>query len=182
MTLYFITGNKNKFAEAKAILPKLEQLVMDLTEIQETDAHKIIEYKLKEAMKHQQGEFVVEDTSLHMDCLNGLPGPFIKWFLQDLGVLKIAEIAHNMGNKNATYTVLIGYARNAEIQFFEGSIRGTIEIPRGEKGFGGFGFDPIFQAQGETRTYGEMTREEKLRNSARSRAFTKLKEYLLKRS
>ena len=35
--LYFITGNNNKFAEIKAIIPDIEQLELDLEEIQEID-------------------------------------------------------------------------------------------------------------------------------------------------
>ena len=52
--LYFITGNDNKFKECEAILGKgkVEQLKIDLTEIQEIDPHKIIRYKLQEALKY----------------------------------------------------------------------------------------------------------------------------------
>ena len=60
--LYFITGNKNKVAEAKAILGTVEQLDIDLPEIQELDARKIIKAKLLEALAHRSGEFIVEDT------------------------------------------------------------------------------------------------------------------------
>ena len=82
MELYFITGNKNKFAEVKAIIPNVKQLDIDLPEIQEIDAKNIIRAKLLEALRHKQVEFIVEDTSLHFDCLNGLSGPLIKWFLK----------------------------------------------------------------------------------------------------
>ena len=52
--LKFITGNKNKFQEFQAILGEgnVEQLDIDLNEIQEIDAHKIIRHKLQEALKH----------------------------------------------------------------------------------------------------------------------------------
>jgi inosine/xanthosine triphosphate pyrophosphatase family protein len=80
MKIQFITGNKNKFAEAQKIISNLEQLDVDLPEIQEIDAKKVIEAKLQEARNLFEGEFVVEDTSLYLDCLNGLPGPLIKWF------------------------------------------------------------------------------------------------------
>lgn len=49
--LYFITGNKNKFEEIKAIIPKAEQLDIDLPEIQEINAREIIKQKLLEAFK-----------------------------------------------------------------------------------------------------------------------------------
>jgi XTP/dITP diphosphohydrolase len=52
---------------------------------------------------------------------------------------------------------------------FEGEARGVIVWPpRGEKGFG---YDPIFLADGQTRTFGEMTHEEKLPMTHRARAF-----------
>jgi len=44
-----------------------------LPELQEIDARKIIEAKLIEARKYHDGEFIVEDTSLYLNCLNGLP-------------------------------------------------------------------------------------------------------------
>ena len=50
--LYFITWNKNKFIEVQAVLPYIEQMDFDLPELQEIDAHKIIQTKLVEARKH----------------------------------------------------------------------------------------------------------------------------------
>src|SRR3989344_459304 len=60
MALYFLTGSKNKFAEIKAVLPQVEQLERDLTEIQELDPHKIIAAKLFEARTHHGNSFIVE--------------------------------------------------------------------------------------------------------------------------
>ena len=84
MSLYFITGSKGKFTEVQFIIPNLKQLNIDLPEIQELDARKIIEAKLQSAFEHHAGEFIVEDTSLYLDCLNGLPGPLIKWFIKTI--------------------------------------------------------------------------------------------------
>ena len=50
MTLYFITGNKNKFAEAQKIFPEIQMLDLDLPEIQEVNGEEIIKAKLNEAM------------------------------------------------------------------------------------------------------------------------------------
>jgi len=85
MALYFITGNKNKFAEVSAILPSVEQIDIDLPEVQDIDAKEIIKAKLLEALNHKQAKFIVEDTSLYFNCLNGLPGPLIKWFMKTVG-------------------------------------------------------------------------------------------------
>ena len=60
MTQYFITGNKNKFEEVRAILPKIKQLDINLPEIQELDAKEIIKFKLLGALKHKNGELLLK--------------------------------------------------------------------------------------------------------------------------
>ena len=174
MTLYFITGNKSKFEEVKSILGNVEQLDIDLPEIQEIDARKIIKAKLLEALRHRKGEFFVEDTSLYLDCLKGLPGPLIKWFLKTIGNEGLYKITEKLGNNKAEAKTIIGYAKGGEIHFFEGKITGKIVSPRGT----GFGWDPIFQPGGFSKTFGEMTSHEKNKISMRKAALTKLKDYL----
>ncbi len=175
MSLYFITGNKGKLAEVQSILGNVEGLDIDLPEIQELDAHKIIKSKLEEAEKHQLGEFIVEDTSLYIEGMNGLPGPLIKWFLKTINSEGIFKLAQSFGNFNAIAKTIIGYSNFAkEISFFEGELRGTIVSPRGQ----GFGWDPIFQPEGYSKTFGELTAEEKNSFSMRKIAVEKLKQHL----
>ena len=85
MRIRFITGNPNKFAEARTVMPDIEMLDMDLPELQEIDPQEIIRAKLDEAVRRlvprHGGGLVVEDTSLFLRCLGGLRGPLIKWFL-----------------------------------------------------------------------------------------------------
>jgi non-canonical purine NTP pyrophosphatase (RdgB/HAM1 family) len=174
--LYFITGNKKKFAEIQSVFPDIQQLEIDLPEIQELDPQRIIEEKLKEALKHHEGEFIVEDTSLCMDAMNGLPGPFIKWFLQTIGCSGLFEIAKRFENAKAQARTLIGYAKSGEdIHFFEGVLPGMIVEPLDASGFG---WDPIFQPEGSTTTFAGMGVEEKNKISMRKLAATKLKAYL----
>lgn len=178
--LYFITGNQGKFKEVKAILPEIEQLDIDLEEIQEIDAKKIIEHKLNEAIKHKQGGFIVEDTSLYLEGLNGLPGPLIKWFLQSLKNEGLAELTMKLGNDKAEAVTIIGYAKNEnDIHFFEGRIKGKIVKERGENGFG---WSSIFQPNGHEKTFAEMEDEEKYSLSMRRLATEKLKNYLIQTS
>jgi len=176
MTLYFITGNKNKFSEVKAIIPNVEQLDIDLPEIQDIDAKKIIRAKLLEALNYKQAEFIVEDTSLYLECLNGLPGPLIKWFMKTIGNDGLFNIAEKLGNNKAEAKTIIGYAKNPkEIYYFEGSVKGKIVSPRGKSGFG---WDPIFQPEGFSKSFAELTPEEKNKISMRRIALNKLKEFL----
>ncbi|MBI2055876.1 MAG: non-canonical purine NTP pyrophosphatase [Candidatus Sungbacteria bacterium] len=179
MSLYFITGNKNKFAEVQSFFPEIEQLDIDLPEIQEISAKKIIEQKLIAAEAHGKSEYIVEDTSFYLDCLGGaLPGPLIKWFEKAIGIADIAALAEKMGNTGATAKTIIGYADASGIMhFFEGTLRGTIVSPTGDKDFG---WGPIFKPEGHEKTFGEMAREEKHAIGMRGIAIGKLK-YFLKR-
>jgi len=176
MTLYFITGNKNKYEEIKLIIPNLEQLDIDLPEIQDIDAKKIIKEKLTTALNHKDGNFIVEDTALYLDCLKGLPGPLIKWFIKTIGLQGIYELVERFGNTKAEAKTIIGYAKNKEeIYFFEGAIRGDIVSPKGELSFG---WGPIFRPDGYDITFAEMDQEEAKRINMRRIASERLKEFL----
>jgi len=175
--IYFITGNKGKLEEAQSILGDVEGYDIDLPEIQEIDAHKIIKEKLLEGLKHhKEAELIVEDTSLYLEALNGLPGPLIKWFMKTIGNEGLYEIATKLGNSKAQAKTIIGYARNKDdIDFFEGVVEGEIVSPVGKKGFG---WDPIFKPMAHDKTFAEMDTEEKNSLSMRKMALEKLKNQL----
>lgn len=176
MSLYFITGSSRKFSEIQSIISHIQQKDIDLPEIQELDPKRIITAKLHEAFQHCSGECIVEDTSLYFDCLHGLPGPLIKWFMKTIGNEGLYTLTKALENHKATSKTLIGYAKSKDdMYFFEGEVKGTIVFPRGDKGFG---WDAIFLPEGETKTFAEMTSEEKEKYSMRRIAADKLKKYL----
>ena len=176
MLTHFITGSKNKLAEIQAILGDVEQLDIDLPEIQELDAHKIIRAKLEEALKHKKEAFMVEDTSLYLDALNGLPGPLIKWFMKTIGNEGLFKMAEAFDNYGAEAKTIIGYTDGSgSIEFFEGSVRGTIVASRGETDFG---WDPVFQPEGKDKTFAELMADAKNAISMRRLAVEKLKVHL----
>lgn len=178
--IYFITGNEDKFEEVKAILPEVKRLAIDLPEIQEIDAKKILKKKLAAARSFQKGDYLVEDTALYLECLGGkLPGPLIKWFEEAIGNEGIVKITEKFGNRKATAKTLIGYlGKNGKPYFFEGELRGQIVFPRGNKDFG---WGPIFEPSGCRRTFGQMGRAEKNKISMRRVALENLKEFLRKK-
>ncbi len=174
--LYFITWNKNKFIEVQAVIKNIKQMNIDLAELQEIDPHKIIEAKLIEARKHHDGEFIVEDTSLYMDCLNWLPWPLIKWFEKKLGNEWIFEIAKKHDNYKVIAKTLIGYwDSNWEIQFFEGILEWKIIKPEFESDFG---WAPIFCPEWYDCSFAELSIKERNNMSMRWQALDKLKEFL----
>lgn len=176
MSLYFITGNKNKFSEAKAIIPGLRQLDIDLPELQEINPEKIIAAKLDAARAYHKGHFIVEDTSLYIDCLPGLPGPLIKWFIKTINIGGLFDLCEKYKNHKAEAVLRLGYINNeGKIKFFSGRSQGTIVKPSGKNIFG---WDPIFKPSGHEKTFAEMTRAQKNQISMRRQAFEKLKKHL----
>jgi len=132
---------------------------------------------LSAAEKHAEGEYIVEDSSIYLDCLNSkLPGPLIKWFEEALGNEGIALIADKFENRRAESRTLVGFSsKNGDVHFFEGVIRGSIVNPQGETSFG---WDQIFIPEGSEKTFAEMTKEEKSKISSRAVALTKLKNFI----
>ena len=175
MVLYFITGNENKFKEIKEMIPEIEKLELDLLEIQELDSKKVIEEKLNEAKKVHSGEFICEDTSVHLNCLNGFPGPLIKWMIKSIKQEGIYELVLKFEDHGAIARTLIGYYDGKETKFFEGVLEGEIVEA---KGTGGFGWDPIFKPKGLDKTLGELKLDYKNKISSRILAIQKLKKYL----
>lgn len=175
MTIFFVTGNKEKLREVRDLLPDVQGIDLDLPEIQELDPHKVIAAKLIEARKYQSSAFLVEDTSLSLDGMGSLPGPLAKWFVRAIGIEGIYTLSKTFGAR-ATARTIIGYADdNNEALFFEGALGGLIVPPRGTDGFG---WDPIFQPDGYEKTFAEMTPEDKNRCSMRKRAVAGLQRYL----
>lgn len=175
MVLYFITGNEGKFSEVSALLPGVERLDLDLPEVQSLDPHEVIREKLLAARRLHEGEFMVEDTSLLVAGLGGLPGTFIKWFLKSMSLERFARIVSSSGDPSAQARVCIGYLGDGEPHYFEGVLEGRVVAPRGEAGFG---WDKVFVPHGYDETFGEMSRERKNSLSMRRRAIDALRAFL----
>lgn len=174
--MYIITGNKGKLLEYQAFFPEIKPIEMDLPELQELDLEKIQKAKINQALKHLSGDFLIDDVSFYLDCIPGLPGPMIKWFLQSIKREGLLEMATKYENFGATAKCTISYVKSFdEVYHFEGEVWGNLVRPRGEAGFG---FDGIFKPDGLDKTYGEMTKIEKNKYSHRGLALTKLSEFL----
>lgn len=168
----FITGNKSKLKEAQEILGEVSGYEIDLPEIQELDARKIIEAKIDEAKKQGLKSFIIEDTSLYFEALSGLPGPLIKWFLDSIGNDGLFDLIKDKSKKAKAITILGFLNKNGKVSYHEGVIEGTIVQPRGDHGFG---WDSIFVPSGTNSTFAEMSPKEKNELSMRKLALIELK-------
>ncbi len=176
-SLTFITGNPAKAEQlARHLNIDVTHTKLDLPEIQSLDPKEIVEQKAKEAYKHINAPVLVEDTSLTFLALGKLPGPLIKWFLQELKNEGLCDILLPGMDRSARASVCFGYYDGTRFEIFEGEMNGTIaSIPRGALGFG---WDPIFIPKGYEKTWGEMTMQEQDETSMRRIALKKLEVFL----
>ena len=189
-TITFVTGNKGKLEEVKSILGlndngsqehlpfNLVSQPIDLPEIQGTPQD-IAQAKAIEAFRVVQGPVLIDDTCLCFNAMNGLPGPYIKWFLDSMGREGLYKMVNGFEDKTGYAMCLFTLTFDGkEVLFFEGRCEGDIVAPVGDSGFG---WDPIFaphEASKKGDTFASMNKEEKNTISHRYKGVTKLREYL----
>jgi len=188
----FVTGNKKKLEEVKSILAlgddssgggtiNLISRSVDLPELQ-GDPLDIAREKCLLASKEINGPTLVEDTSLCFNALKGLPGPYVKWFLEKTGLDGLNNMLCAYEDKTAYAQCIFAYCDGAEsaedVEVFVGRTNGRIVKARGKTEFG---WDAVFEPDEQRdannkKTYGEMEKEEKNAISHRFRALEKLRE------
>ncbi|KAF8508717.1 Ham1-like protein [Hysterangium stoloniferum] len=180
-SLVFVTGNANKLKEVRAILSAgtpvaIESRSLDLPEVQGT-TQDVAREKCRRAAELVNGPCITEDTALCFKALNGLPGPYIKWFLAELGHDGLNTMLKGFPTNDATALCTFAYCAGPgqEPILFEGRTEGRIVPTRGPKDFG---WDPIFEAEDTGLTYAELPSDRKNRMSHRYRALEKLRAFL----
>lgn len=174
--LTVVTFNKNKLAEINSILGTNHQVsTLDVPEIQSLDLEEVLIAKAKAAYQKIGKPVLVEDISLEIKELKGLPGTFVKFFLHTLGTEGTVAL---LGKKKSDTIVTNGTAiyDGKIIKIFKGSITGTLS--KKNRGTNGFGFDKVFIPSGYKVTYAQMPTELKNKISHRAKALRKLKKYL----
>ncbi len=183
--------NKGKAWEINELLAPygLEAVSADelgLSEPEETEATFEGNAKLK-AVAAAQGAglpALADDSGLEVDCLGGAPGIYsARWAGpgKDFGLAmkKVGEEITQRhgwsapGPKANFISVLCLAWPGGATQIFEGKVHGHLVWP--PRGGNGFGYDPMFVADGETKTFGEMQPVQKYAISHRTRAFAKFK-------
>ena len=84
-SITFITGNQKKADYLARYLGfPIEHIKLDLDEIQSLELQEIVEHKVKQAYAKIKKPVIVEDASLEFTALGRLPGPFIKFFFEEM--------------------------------------------------------------------------------------------------
>jgi non-canonical purine NTP pyrophosphatase (RdgB/HAM1 family) len=174
--LVFVTGNDHKAKYfSKMVGLEVERVSIDLDEIQSLDLKEVVEHKVKQAYKELNRPVVVEDTKLVFNALGRLPGPFIKYFLDELGVDGICKMLNNYNDRSAIAGAAIAYYDGKTLKIFENEHHGSISlVPEGDSGFG---WNRVFIPEGEETTLGSMTEEEFEKHYKKIKPFSEFSKY-----
>lgn len=175
----FITGNQHKADHLAQLLGvPIDHQKLDLDEIQSSDPREIIEHKVRQAYAVVKKPVIVDDVSLEIAALGGLPGPFVKWFVDQAGLEAMCRMCDGLEGREAVGKACIGYYDGKEFCYFEGAIHGTIaDHPRGD---GGYGWDAIFMPDGyDGKTRSELSESEYAEVYNKIRPINALREFLL---
>ena len=179
MGITFITGNPKKaeFLEKYLGHPVIHAK-LDLDEIQSLDLEKIAEHKVRQAYQKIHKAVLVEDISFGLDALGGkLPGPFIKWFLKEIGLEGICRMLDSYIERGATTEVCYAFFDGQTLKFFNGKLHG--QVPKKPQGDDSFGWNSIFIPDGQVKTNAQMSEEEMQRFSLRTATvYPELKKFL----
>ncbi|MBZ1356594.1 MAG: RdgB/HAM1 family non-canonical purine NTP pyrophosphatase [Candidatus Nealsonbacteria bacterium] len=171
---YFATKNLNKIKEVNAILGyELEQIAIDLYEPQAIDLSKIISEKAQDAFNKTGKTVLVEDTAIEFNGWNGLPGALVKWFLDTVGNEGLIKMMAGFEDRSAVAKTAVAFFDGEKTHSFIGTIKG--KISDSVRGDDVFGWDPIFIPDGSSKTFAEMTKEEKNEISMRKKALELMK-------
>jgi len=154
----FITGNQHKADQLALYLGfPVDHVKLDLDEIQSLDLREIIEHKVRHAYEKIHTSVLVEDVSLEFEALGGLPGPFIRFFVDAVPLETMCRMIDGQTRK-AVARCAYGYYNGTTVQIFEGELEGEIaETPAGKSGYG---WDALFIPSGYHMTRAEMSKKD----------------------
>jgi inosine/xanthosine triphosphate pyrophosphatase family protein len=172
--VYLASQNAIKLEEARRIFADVAVIDLELEEIQSPDPLVVVTHKLDQVLRAGLGvPVVVEDTGLAVRHWGTLPGALIKWFVEELGPSRLADVlgaglaAGAGAGAVATATSAVGAACGGKSRLWAGSTPGRIVAPRGCLG----GWTPVFEVAGTGKTLAEMTLDERMAHTMRAEPF-----------
>ena len=188
MKLVFATNNAHKLREVSQVvgeeftLVSLREcgIVEDIPEEQPTLEGNALQ-KARYIYARTGLDCFADDTGLEVDALGGEPGVRSARYATDghddeANKRLLLERMEGVEARGAQFRTAIALIIGGKEYLFEGIVRGS--ITESERGEGGFGYDPLFVAEGYSESFAEMTAEEKNAISHRGRAVRKLAEFL----
>ena len=176
MKLTVVTTNANKAREVREFFGgaiDVDHVPLDCPEYHNNDVAEIAREKAKFAYEKLRRPLIVDDTGFYINALNGFPGPYAAYVQKTIGTDGIITLMVGVSDRRAYFETAIAFANKRGIRVFKGTIHGQVVPPRGSEGFG---FDPIFEWEGQTLA--EMPIDRKAKVSHRGRALMAFKNWL----
>jgi XTP/dITP diphosphohydrolase len=166
------SGNAHKLEELRSALPDWELELVGADAFPPEDGTTYYENARAKARfgatLSEECWTLGEDSGIEVDALGGRPGLESARWAED-GVAALLEALDGVDDRSARYVCeLVGVSPEGEEFRGTGTLEGSVATePRGSEGFG---YDPIFVPDGETRTVAELGNAWKRTNSHRARA------------
>ncbi|HET6515627.1 MAG TPA: XTP/dITP diphosphatase [Thermodesulfovibrionales bacterium] len=192
MELVIATRNKKKVEEIRRILEGIPIVLYTLDDFPdcpevEEDAGSFEGNAIKKAVAvaaYAGKPALSDDSGLEVYALGGAPGVLSARYAGEgaddrKNIAKLLAELHDVDDseRGARFVCCIALAfPGGPVETFEGNVGGR--IGRDQRGFNGFGYDPVFYPEGHGRTFAEMGADEKDGLSHRGRALKKLRDYL----
>lgn len=150
----FVSGNPDKIREVTATLPGIVPVEVELPPELQAEPDVIVRAKCEAALVAAPPGpdiVLVEDTSLGLHSLHGMPGPYVKWFQQSVDDDTLFTMVEAFPDRRATVACVFAIGRRhadgsvADITLVRGEVEGVIVRPRGTHGFG---WDRVFVPTG----------------------------------
>ncbi|MBQ3196669.1 MAG: RdgB/HAM1 family non-canonical purine NTP pyrophosphatase [Alistipes sp.] len=188
MKLIFATNNAHKLREVSQVVgdkftlltPRECGIDEDIPEEQPTLEGNALQ-KARYIYARTGMDCFADDTGLEVDALGGEPGVRSARYATDghddeANKRLLLERMQGVEARGAQFRTAIALIIGGKEYLFEGIVRGNITLK--EQGDGGFGYDPLFVAEGCEQSFAEISAEEKNEISHRGRAVRKLAEFL----
>lgn len=188
MQLVFASNNKNKIKEIQLLLPETIKILSledigcfeDIPETADTIEGNAI-LKANYVTERFGCNCFADDTGLEVEALNGEPGVYSARYAGEEkdaneNMDKLLLNLNDKSNRSAQFKTVIALNLNGKQTLFTGIIKG--KIIKEKIGTNGFGYDPIFVADGYTKTFAELSIEEKSVISHRGLAVKQLVDFL----
>lgn len=172
MKLVFATNNNHKLKEVKQLLPDSIEILSlkDIDcedEIAETGSTIPDNAFIKARYIYEKFGMncFADDTGLEVDALDGRPGVYSARFAGPAcraadNIKKLLTELKGIENRKANFRTSICLMIDGVSTNFEGRVDGVITMA--EEGENGFGYDPVFLPNGYTKTFAQMSDEEKM--------------------
>src|SRR5262245_16441705 len=192
MNLVFASNNRHKLKEVSAILngvvtvKSLHEagIAGDIAETADTlEGNAFIK---ADYVYNKTGlDCFADYTGLFVNALNGMPGVISARFAGEHcsaqeNIEKLLSLMQKENNRKAYFKTVICLVQKGKEKYFEGVIDGSIS--RVSNGTNGFGYDPVFIPDGFSKTFAELSAEEKNSLSHRAIAVRRMKEWLVSRA